>query len=256
MKRLLNFWKRDIINKLIVVVSILLAGGIFAFIFLLTNLPDGKSLSDAVSLILPKTPTPVSELSATTLLPTTTPLVFQSTPTFIPANSPSPQPVLVLETATPSVDSTALTPVTEVFVVTPTVEVTIAVPINKDCIPDNPAQTGRVVEVIDGNTIKVLMDGLIYVIRYIGVAAPLDQYAGKTATQINSVFVYGKDVILIADVSDKDDRGRLLRYVLAGDTFVNLELIRQGLVTTLDVPPDTACSQTFKQAELLLTPVP
>ena len=183
MKRLLNFWKRDIINKLIVVVSILLAGGIFAFIFLLTNLPDGKSLSDAVSLILPKTSTPVS------VVPTTTPLVFQSTPTFIPANSPSPQPVPVLETATPSVDSTALTPVTEVFVVTPTVEVTIAVPINKDCIPDDPAQTGRVVEVIYGNTIKVLMDGLIYVIRYIGVAAPVDQYAGKTATQINSVFV-------------------------------------------------------------------
>ncbi|MBK7452302.1 MAG: hypothetical protein IPJ46_00875 [Anaerolineales bacterium] len=53
-KRFRDFWERDIINKLIMLVSLLLAGVVFAFIYLLANLPGEKSLIDAVSMILPK----------------------------------------------------------------------------------------------------------------------------------------------------------------------------------------------------------
>jgi endonuclease YncB( thermonuclease family) len=63
------------------------------------------------------------------------------------------------------------------------------------------------------------------------------------------VLVYGKDVSLVADVSNKDENGRLLRYVVAGNTFVNLEMIFQKLGTAVDIPPDSACAQIFNQAE-------
>ncbi|MBK7452301.1 MAG: thermonuclease family protein [Anaerolineales bacterium] len=144
---------------------------------------------------------------------------------------------------------TALTPSTEMVLSTLTQAVTPEVFVNKSCIPNNPVQIGRVVEVSDGSTIKVLIDGLVYVVRYIGVESPEDEYIGRAARQLNSVLVYGKDVSLIADVSNKDENGRLLRYVVAGDTFVNLEMIFQKLGTAVDIPPDSACAQIFNQVE-------
>jgi endonuclease YncB( thermonuclease family) len=81
------------------------------------------------------------------------------------------------------------------------------------------------------------------------VAALNDKNYGKIAKDTNSALVYGKEIIMVADVSDKDDRGRLLRYVLVGDKFINRVMIQQGLGTALDVSPDSACAQTFKQAE-------
>jgi endonuclease YncB( thermonuclease family) len=246
MKRLRDFWEQDVINKLIVLVSLLLVGMLFVFIYLLANLPGDKSLIDAVSIILPKpSPTHADTLNNTPQW-TTTPLVFKSTPTFLPTNTPLLISTQILETATPAF---ALTSSTEMVVITLTQELTPEVLVNKSCIPNNPAQTGRVVEVVDGNTVKILIDGLIYVVRYIGVAAPENKFTGKSASQFNSKLVYGKDVSLIADVSDKDENGRLLRYVLVGDTFVNLELIVQKLGTAIDVPPDSACANTFNQAE-------
>jgi endonuclease YncB( thermonuclease family) len=47
----------------------------------------------------------------------------------------------------------------------------------------------------------------------------------------------------------KDADGRLLRYVLAGDTFVNVELLQKGLGKAVDAPPNSSCLQTFKAAE-------
>ncbi|MBK8422262.1 thermonuclease family protein [Candidatus Villigracilis saccharophilus] len=248
-KRFRDFWERDIINKLIMLVSLLLAGVVFAFIYLLANLPGEKSLIDAVSMILPKPSRTSADPLVYTPEWTTTPLVFKSTPTFLPTIAPSLPTIQTLDTATPVLALTALTPSTGMVLSTLTQQITPEVFVNKSCIPNNPAQIGRVVEVIDGSTIKVLIDGLVYVVRYIGVESPEDEYIGRAARQLNSVLVYGKDVSLIADVSNKDENGRLLRYVVAGDTFVNLEMIFQKLGTAVDIPPDSACAQIFNQAE-------
>jgi endonuclease YncB( thermonuclease family) len=118
-----------------------------------------------------------------------------------------------------------------------------------NCIPNHPHQSGKVVEVLDGNTARVLIEKLVYVVRYIGVAAPEDKNYSKTAKAGNSKLVYGREVTLIADVSNKDSRGRLLRYVVQGNTFINQQLIQQGLGAALDVPPDSACAEVFKQTE-------
>ncbi len=59
------------------------------------------------------------------------------------------------------------------------------------CIPNNPAQTGKVIDVVDGDTIKVRMDqdGQTYTIRYIGMDTPESttqiEYFGPEAASKN-----------------------------------------------------------------------
>jgi micrococcal nuclease len=123
------------------------------------------------------------------------------------------------------------------------------------CIPSNPPQTGRVTEVVDGDTIKVILDqdGLTYSIRYIGMDTPENtsqvEYFGQEASAKNSELVFGKAVTLIKDVSETDQFGRLLRYVLVDNLFVNYELVAQGYANTASYPPDVACIATFQEAE-------
>jgi micrococcal nuclease len=123
------------------------------------------------------------------------------------------------------------------------------------CIPNNALQTGKVVDVIDGDTIKVLLDadGQTYSVRYIGMDTPENtsqiEYFGAEATAKNSELVYGKTVTLIKDVSETDRYGRLLRYVIAEDIFVNYELVAQGYANTASYPPDIACIPSFQTVE-------
>jgi len=250
MKSLLAFWKKDIINKLIIIVLLGLVGAVFAFGWLIFNMPQGRSLTEAFADFLPQQATPTFDLNSyltpganipafTTatleIVATPTSTVLPFTPTvelLIPTLEILPSPTLEIPTQT-------LQPPTQV------------VSSGLACIPNNLHKTGKVLEVLDGNTVRALLkdDGLVYVVRYIGVVAPADKKYSVLAEQKNTELVYGKEIILIKDVNDKDDRGRLLRYVLVGDTFVNFEMIQRGLGTALDVPPDSACAQAFEQAE-------
>jgi micrococcal nuclease len=109
--------------------------------------------------------------------------------------------------------------------------------------------------VIDGDTIKVLLDGdgQTYTVRYIGMDTPEDtsqiEYFGPEATAKNTDLVYGKAVTMYKDVSEVDPFGRLLRYVIAENIFVNYELVALGYANTASYPPDVACIETFREAE-------
>lgn len=122
------------------------------------------------------------------------------------------------------------------------------------CIPTGTkAETASVVSVTDGDTIRVLIDGLNYPVRYIGIDAPEStiqtEAYGAEASAKNAELVSGKSVTLVKDVSEVDQYNRLLRYVLVGDVFVNLELVKAGYATAVTFPPDVACYETFRQAE-------
>jgi micrococcal nuclease len=121
------------------------------------------------------------------------------------------------------------------------------------CVPKKPHQTGLVVDIVDGDTIKVLVDGLTYSLRYIGINAPENttwqEYYGKEATNRNAELVYAKTVKLYSDVSDKDDNGRLLRYVFVDEQFINLILIQEGFASAYRYEPDTSCASIFSAAE-------
>jgi len=104
----------------------------------------------------------------------------------------------------------------------------------------------EVVEVVDGDTINVEMDGTVYAVRYIGIDCPETthpyepvEWMGPEATEADRQLVENTIVYLEKDVSETDRYGRLLRYVfLADGTFVNAELVRLGYAQPVTYAPD------------------
>jgi micrococcal nuclease len=122
-----------------------------------------------------------------------------------------------------------------------------------ECIPDlSDVEKAQVVRVIDGDSIEVLLDGEKFEVRYIGINTPEyysdERDAAIRATVANKNLVAGKTVYLFKDRSDKDKYGRLLRYVLTNDAFINRELVREGFAEAREYPPDTACHELFEKA--------
>jgi endonuclease YncB( thermonuclease family) len=114
------------------------------------------------------------------------------------------------------------------------------------CIPFDLPQSGLVVGVIDGRTIRVLLDGdgHVYSVRYLGIG---DSSADAAAQ--NAALVYHKKALLVRDITDSDSNGSLLRYVLIEGTFINYSLVAGGYASADSRPPDTACADPFKAAE-------
>lgn len=104
-------------------------------------------------------------------------------------------------------------------------------------------QTGKVVRILDGDTIDVEIDGQVFRVRYIGVNTPeKDQPCFAEATAANVALVSNRIVTLVKDVSGTDRFNRLLRYVYVGDVFVNADLVKQGYAEAVEYPPDTSKS--------------
>jgi micrococcal nuclease len=184
---------------------------------------------------------------------------------FIFACAPLPETIVetvmvqFTATPTPAVEPTPTEVPADIPTDTPT-ETQGQFDIAPACIPPNAEiSLGVVTEVVDGDTIKVLIDGQTYSVRYIGIDTPETkdpnqpiQYMGPEATAKNIELVMGEVVTLVKDVSETDQYDRLLRYVFVGDlsgTFVNHELVRSGYAASSTYPPDVACSEYFLEAE-------
>jgi micrococcal nuclease len=104
-----------------------------------------------------------------------------------------------------------------------------------------------VLDVVDGDTIVALVDGVEERIRYIGIDTPetekpdqpLECYADE-ATRRNEELVQGLTVSLEFDQELRDRFGRLLAYVEAAGRKVNEALIGEGFARTIVVEPNTA----------------
>ena len=151
-----------------------------------------------------------------------------------PTDTPIPTPI---ETPTPAA--------------TPTVTLPVASEVG--CIPKGTLrQVARVVSVTDRDTIRVEIEGQSVPIRYIGIDTPeVGQPFYSEATSHNSSFVQGQTVTLVKDVSETDQFGRLLRYVLANNVFVNYQLVRDGYAFASTYAPDVACSDAYVEAQSL-----
>jgi len=90
-------------------------------------------------------------------------------------------------------------------------------------------QEVEVEEVIDGDTIDVLIDGLVTRVRYFGIDTPeRGRACYREATDRNESLV-GDTVLLLPDARTEDDFGRLLRYVFLPDgTSVDATLVAEG----------------------------
>jgi micrococcal nuclease len=133
------------------------------------------------------------------------------------------------------------------------VEPTPSIPPQFYCIPSkNRREIAYVVKVIDGDTILVKMNNVLYEVRYIGVNAPEfdspQEAAAQYATDINRNLIQGKTIWMVKDIRERDKYQRLLRFVFVGDVFVNYELVHLGAAEVKDYPPDLSCQKLFKDA--------
>jgi endonuclease YncB( thermonuclease family) len=119
---------------------------------------------------------------------------------------------------------------------------------DSDSISGVNGSTGILVkEVVDGDTI-ILLDGSR--VRLIGINTPeYGMYFFEEAREVLEAIVLGREVILEKDISDTDKYGRLLRYVYAGDLFVNLEMVKRGFANAYTFPPDVKYTEKFLEAE-------
>lgn len=172
----------------------------------------------------------------------------QATPENRPGALPRTETV-VLPTGVPkpkpSPTSTRVVPAT-VFTPGPT-------PTNTP-IPDT--VRALVVNIIDGDTIEVVMEGdpqaRTYKVRYLGIEAPPNSPSvpwGAVAFETNLRLTNGKIVRLERDQSEADSEGRLLRDVFLGDELLSVILAERGLVRAKVTEPDTRFQTEILEAE-------
>jgi micrococcal nuclease len=119
--------------------------------------------------------------------------------------------------------------------------------------------SGRVVRVIDGDTIRVRLDDPAEsrTVRYIGIDTPETvapdepvECFGKAASDFNRRLVAGKRVRLVLGRERRDRYGRLLAYVrVEGGPLVEDVLLRRGFARTLTIPPNDDRAPHFRALE-------
>ena len=169
MNDLKKFWKSGVFGKVFLT-------GISLFLFcFLCSIP--------LAVFSPSTSTSVPTEIVSSLVATQAQIMTETVPpsvTSVSTNTSEPT-VTATETAAP--------------MPTPTIGQTA---IGASCIPNNPAQAGKVVDVVDGDTIRVLMDqdGQTYTVRYIGMDTPESttqvEFFGAEAAVKNVQLVFGK----------------------------------------------------------------
>jgi micrococcal nuclease len=110
---------------------------------------------------------------------------------------------------------------------------------------------GQVLSIQDGDTLTVMVGNKRQNVRLIGSEAPhlTHSVRGKQARDFLGHLVGGKAIRLEIDPVRRDPSKRLLAYVYEGDTFVNLELIRQGQAAVSKGRPSLKYAEEYRQAQ-------
>ncbi len=225
----------------------LIACAVFALVGVAGLLLMGQApASGGQAAASPPTPAPVA---VETVEPTHTQVA--PTPTTLP-----PTATLLPSTSTP-LPPTATS--TQVVADTPTATApSPAQPVAPPPMPpEQNLEMAQVINVVDGDTIDVLLNGVEYRVRYILVDTPETKHPtkgvqpfGPEASEANRQMVSGQTVYLEKDVSNTDRYDRLLRYVYLPDgRLVNEELLRLGLAQVATFPPDVKYVDRFRAVQ-------
>jgi micrococcal nuclease len=120
-----------------------------------------------------------------------------------------------------------------------------------ELLPTLEGLRGQVLSIQDGDTLTVMVGNKRENVRLIGSEAPdlIHSVRGKQARDLLGRLVGGKAIRLEIDPVRRDRSKRLLAYVYAGDTFVNLELIRQGQAAVSKGRPSLQYAEEYRKAQ-------
>ena len=123
--------------------------------------------------------------------------------------------------------------------------------------PSAPGRTSvPVVEVTDGDTIRVDLDGQETAVRLIGIDTPerdgpytsLECY-GEDASRFTHDALEGRSVEMEFDVERTDRYGRTLAYVWLDGALFNERLVRSGYAVVTTFPPNVRYVERFTAAQ-------
>lgn len=113
-------------------------------------------------------------------------------------------------------------------------------------------------DVIDGDTVDVIITGREERVRLIGIDtpetkkpnSPIECFGPEAMAFTEALLPIGTPVYIERDVVNRDDFGRLLGYVYRADDgiFVNYEIMRQGFAQPLSIPPNDTFAELFADA--------
>lgn len=117
-----------------------------------------------------------------------------------------------------------------------------------------------IVEVVDGDTVRLRIADAEFSVRLVGVDAPETKHPTKgvqcfgpeAATFLSNMLPKGTIVRIERDVEARDVYDRLLLYLFVttdrGERFINLELVSRGLAMPLSIEPNTRYQESFVTA--------
>lgn len=170
--------------------------------------------------------------------------------------------ILVLLVVGCSLGATSTSPLHSGATATPSGPLHSAIPTDETAGgPTGALENATLVRVVDGDTIRVLVNGVEERVRYIGINTP-ERYPGgpetpapfaQAATDANVALLGNSRLILEKDISERDRFGRLLRNVwIERDgswVFVNLRLVADGFARVSTFPPDVKYLDLLRDAE-------
>ncbi len=122
--------------------------------------------------------------------------------------------------------------------------------------PTGPTDRGLVVRIVDGDTVEVMIDRKVAVVRYLSIQVQGSEPNALTtaAMDTNRALVDRQMVILEHDVSDTDADGRLLRHVWWQDpngryVLISAQLVREGLALVTTSLPDVKYEDELDAAQ-------
>jgi micrococcal nuclease len=116
------------------------------------------------------------------------------------------------------------------------------------------------VRIIDGDTIRVLVQGREEAVRLIGVDTPeitrgKNEPFGEAAKEFLAAMLANRRLALEPGVEERDRYGRLLAYLWTqgeqdgAPVFANAQLLRWGYAQLLTIPPNVKYVERFRSAQ-------
>lgn len=123
--------------------------------------------------------------------------------------------------------------------------------------PERVAAEGTVVEVVDGDTVVLRIEGRTERVRLLGVDTPetvhpdrpVECHGPESSALLHQLLPPGTVVTLGRDVQVRDPYDRLLLFLTRSDgLLVNEELLRRGAADVLVIEPNGVLADRFRAA--------